>query len=276
MASYTDLKLALTKLGLTDNPVIVHASLKAFGHIEGGPDTLLKILLASTRGVMMPAFTYKTMLTPDVGPPNNGMDYGRERDQNRLVEPFNPDMPVDKLIGSLAETLRLHPSAGRTFHPILSFTGINVDSALASQTLYNPLAPIAALAGQQGWVVLLGVDHTVNTAIHYAEKLAGRKQFFRWALAPERVVECPNFPGDSAGFQAIAPGLEGVARIVEVRGARIQAVPLQKLFEAVMVQLRAEPNALLCQRDDCARCSEVRSHLLRNYYMRTHRPLTTL
>ncbi len=273
MASYSELKIALTKLGLTNSPVLVHASLQAIGPLEGGAGTLLKILLASTRGVMMPAFTYKTMLTPEVGPPNNGMTYGRDRDQNKLAEPFNINMPADKLIGSLAETLRLHPAAKRTFHPILSFCGINTDTALETQTIYNPLAPIGALAEQDGWVVLIGVDFTVNTAIHYAEKLAGRKQFIRWALTRERVVECPNFPGDSSGFQAIASGLEESSRFVDVHHARIQAVPLNKLFEAVTLRLAQDPIALLCQREDCERCNEVRSHLLRDYYLRTHRTM---
>ena len=59
--SYSDLKLGLTKLGLTDRLVIAHASLKAFGPIEGGAETMLRILLASVRGVIMPTFTYKTM-----------------------------------------------------------------------------------------------------------------------------------------------------------------------------------------------------------------------
>ena len=57
MISYTELKFALTSLGLTNNPVIVHASLRAFGPIDGGAGTLIKILLASTRGGMMPSFT---------------------------------------------------------------------------------------------------------------------------------------------------------------------------------------------------------------------------
>ena len=98
-------------------------------------------------------------------------------------------------MGILPETLRNHPSATRTAHPILSFAGINADFTLFTQTLYEPLAPIGALAELDGWVVLINVDHTVNTSIHYAEKLAGRRQFVRWALVGDRVVECPNFPG---------------------------------------------------------------------------------
>jgi aminoglycoside 3-N-acetyltransferase len=256
--SYSDLKLGLTKLGLTDRPVIAHASLKAFGPIQGGAETMLAILLASVRGLIMPAFTYKTMITPEVGPPNNAILYGGDQDQNRMAEPFHADMPVDPTMGVLPEVLRGHPSARRTLHPIQSFAGIHADSILNTQTIFNPFAPIGALAEEGGWVLLLGVDHTVNTSIHYAEKLAGRRQFVRWALTIDRIVECPGFPGDSSGFNAIAPDLEKVTRRVEIGEGIVQAVPLDKLIEAVVNRIKENPLALLCQREDCERCAAIR------------------
>ncbi|MBI5840709.1 MAG: AAC(3) family N-acetyltransferase [Chloroflexi bacterium] len=259
MASYSDLKLGLTKLGLTDSLVIAHTSLRAFGPIEGGAETMLQILLASVRGVIMPAFTYKTMITPEVGPPNNGLTYGREQDLNKMAEPFHPDIPADPTIGFLPELLRNHYLAKRTLHPIQSFAGVNADSVLNSQTIYNPLAPIAALAEQDGWVLLLGVDHTVNTSIHYAEKLAGRRQFVRWALTRDRIVECPGFPGDSAGFNSIADDLGKAVRRVEIGDAIIQAIPLKELFGAVINRIKQDPQALLCQLEDCKRCEAIRN-----------------
>jgi aminoglycoside 3-N-acetyltransferase len=143
-------------------------------------------------------------------------------------------------------------------HPIQSFAGIHADAILNSQTLFDPLAPIGALADQDGWVLLLGVDHRVNTSIHYAEKLAGRMQFIRWALLPDRVVECPGFPGDSEGFEAIAPAVEKFTRRVEIGNALVQAVHLRSLIRVVADQLKENPFALLCQRQDCERCNAVR------------------
>jgi aminoglycoside 3-N-acetyltransferase len=260
MISYSDLKLGLTKLGLTDRPVIAHASLKAFGQIDGGAETMLRILLASVRSVIMPTFTYKTMVTPQVGPPNNGIIYGSDQDLNKMAEPFHADMPVDPTMGILPEFLRKHPLARRSFHPIQSFTGVNADEILNSQTIYNPLAPIGALAEQDGWVLLLGVDHTVNTSIHYAEKLAGRRQFVRWGLTTDRVVECPGFPGDSSGFNDVTPEIGKNVRCVRIGDAVVQAIPLRQLIETVTAIIKEYPLALLCQREDCERCREIRSH----------------
>ncbi len=258
MPSYSEIKSGLAKLQLSKNPVIAHASLKAFGHIEGGAETMLSALLDSVRGIIMPAFTYKSMLNPDVGPLKNGITYGSETDLNKMAEAFHPDMPADKMMGMLAETLRKHPKAKRSSHPIQSFAGIRADAVINSQRIYDPLAPIDALAEQDGWVLLLGVDHTVNTSIHYAEKIAGRTQFIRWALVQDRVVECPGFPGDSDGFNAIAPALEKYTRRVEIGNALVQAIHLKSLIKTVADQIKENPFALLCQRQDCERCTAVR------------------
>lgn len=256
--SSSDLKTGLTKLGLTKHLVIAHASLKAFGHIEGGAETMLAALLDSVRGIIMPTFTYKSMLNPEVGPPRNGITYGSETDLNKLAEAFHPDMPADKMMGVLPEFLRKHPKAKRSSHPIQSFAGIRADAVINSQRSYDPLSPIGMLAEQDGWILLLGVDHTVNTSIHYAEKLAGRLQFIRWALLQDRVVECPGFPGDSDGFNVIAPALDKYTRRVEIGDALVQAVHLKSLIKVVMDQIKENPFALLCQRQDCERCTAVR------------------
>jgi len=98
----------------TRRPVIVHASLSAFGKVRGGAETLLGALLASFGRVMMPAFTYKTMIVPEVGPPNNALMYGGGGEPNRMAEFYHPDMPVDRLIGAVAEALRRSPLARRS------------------------------------------------------------------------------------------------------------------------------------------------------------------
>lgn len=260
MLTYDELKSAFEDLNIADRPVIAHASLRRFGEVEGGAGTVLHALMDSTSGLIMPTFTYNTMVTPEVGPPNNGITYGSNRDNNRRAEPFQITMPPDKMIGILPWMLLQQESAIRTAHPILSFGGLGVDNALATQTLYEPLAPIGALAEQNGWVVLINVDHSVNTSIHYAEKLAGRRQFIRWALVENRVVECPGYPGDSSGFQAIEEYIEPDTRRVEIGTGFIQALPLKMLFNAVKELIVRDRLALLCEREDCERCNAVRSY----------------
>lgn len=259
MLLYPELKAVFKSLRLQDKPVIVHSSLKRFGPIEDGAETVIRALLDSTSGVMVPTFTYLTMVTPEVGPPNNGLTYGADRDRNKMAVAFHKDLQPDKMMGILPHTLLHMDGSARTLHPILSFGGIGVDHALITQTIYDPLAPIRTLAEQGGWVILINTDHSVNTSIHYAEKLAGRRQFVRWAIMDGRIVECPGFPGDSSGFNEIAPRLQADTRLVQVNNGFIQAVPLQRLFTVVQEMLKQNPLALLCQNVECERCNAIKA-----------------
>lgn len=258
MLDYPELKTYFDSLNLSDKPVIVHASLKPFGYVRDGADGVLRAMLGSFKSFIMPTFTYWTMVTPEVGPDNNAMIYGKKDDLNKQAVSFKSDLPVDPMMGSLPEALRNHPMATRTSHPILSFAGIHAESILASQTRFEPLAPIASLYDQGGWVVLINVDHTNNTSIHYAEKLAGRRQFLRWALVGDRAVECQNYPGDSSGFQAIEPHIQPDVFRIEVGKGFIEAMPLKRLIEVTIGLIKNDPLALLCERKDCLMCNAVR------------------
>jgi aminoglycoside 3-N-acetyltransferase len=260
MLRFAEFRSAFNSLELADKPVIVHSSLKRFGPIDGGAETVIQALLETTRGIMVPTFTYMTMVTPEVGPPNNGITYSKDRDLNKMAVPFHKDLQPDKMMGLLPFALLTYEDSSRSTHPILSFGGIGVDYALLTQTLYEPLAPISALAEYDGWVILINVDHSVNTSIHYAEKLAGRKQFLRWAMVENRIVECPGFPGDSTGFNAIEDSLREDTRFMQINNGFVQAMPLKRIFAITQELIKKDPLALLCQRTDCERCNVMRGY----------------
>jgi len=266
MISFREIEKGFHQLNLNPRtPVIVHASLKSFGDvIPGGAGTLLGALTNCFSSVMMPTFTYKTMVTPLVGPVNNGITYGIHHHANLMADLFDaPKTPADTMMGEVAECLRCHPKAKRSLHPILSFAGINVQSALELQTPFQPLAPILDMSQRQGWILLVGVKHTVNTSLHMAERLSGRQQFLRWAMTPNGVLECPNFPGCSQGFDAIQPYLTTITRRVTIGKALVQAVPILQMMDIALDLLRKVPTALLCDRPGCERCYAVRQSLVR-------------
>ena len=263
--TYRDLTRGLRRLELDSRrPVIAHASLSAFGEVRGGAGVLLGAVLAEAGALLMPTFTFKTMLIPEVGPENNGITYGSGKSTNRMAEFYTADMPADRLMGTIPETLRRLSGAFRSMHPILSFSGINLAAALQAQTLADPFAPVRWLHDRDGWVLLLGVGQTVNTSIHFAEMLAGRKQFIRWGLTPEGVRQCPGFPGCSDGFGALEPDLENMTRRTRIGAALVQAIPLAGLVKAVQARLAQDPLALLCSRMDCERCNAVRRTAVRD------------
>ena len=262
MSTYRDFVTALEKLGIPANkPVIAHASLSAFGQVRGGAITIVAALSGVFPRVMMPTFTYKTMVIPETGPAGNALTYGEGRDRNRMTEFFTPDMPADPLMGIVPETLRQAPDADRSSHPILSFAGIGVKDALDTQSLLDPLAPIEVLAQQGGWVVLLGVGHTVNTSIHYAEQLSGRQGFTRWALTRTGIQRCMGFPGCSNGFGVVGPFLGHLVKRGQLGQGVIQAYALNDVISTAMQMIQKEPMALLCARRDCTRCRSVRARV---------------
>lgn len=259
MITYRQLATAFSRLDLDPaKPVIAHASLSTLGQIAGGSETVLGAILANSSGLMMPTFTYRTMVTPAVGPANNGIVYGSNDDLNSMAQFFDPEMPADPLMGRAAESLRQHPRAARSNHPILSFAGVNVQHALAAQTIEDPLAPIEVIAEADGTVLLIGVDHTANTSLHLAEKAAGRKQFVRWALTARGVVECPGWPGSSEGFQQAEPYLEPISKRVFIGNARIQALPLEPMLAIIQELIESDPLALLPQESEDLRVQDAR------------------
>ncbi len=252
--SYAGLRRALRQLNLNRRPVIVHASLRAIGPVHA--EAVLAALVAHTGGVLVPTFTYQTMVRPLTGPPLNGMTYGSYRQQDLMAEIFSASLPPHRMMGVLPRVLLRHPQARRSRHPVLSFGGIHVDDALAAQTLIDPLAPVGVLAEQGGWVLLLGVDHTSNTSIHYGEKLAGRRQFVRWALTAHGTRELPGFPGCSLGFEAISKRVDEIR--LPLGNDTLRALPLAALLSAVQQAIKEDPLALLCQQETCERCPDVR------------------
>ena len=262
--TFRDIQKGLRELGLTPHSrVLVHTSLSAFGHVRGGAETVVGALTSACQLVMAPTFTYQCMIHPRVGPPNNGMAYGDHFSANAEAEMFQPNLPAHPDMGGVAETLRRLPGAARSSHPLLSFAAVGqgAELALAAQSLAEPLGPIAHLAEHEGDALLLGVGHSVNTSIHYAEYHAGRKQFIRWALTPRGVVECVAWPGDSAGFDAILPHVRDLIRSTQIGQAHVQRLPLRDLLRVAEGLIRADPAVLLCQQPGCERCEAVRGSL---------------
>jgi len=256
--AFRDLIRGLRQLQLPPgSPVLVHSSIDLVEKAQGGGESIIGALLTSFQTVLMPAFSLRVMLIPEVGPENNALLYGSGGEKNLEVEFFRPDLPVDLDLGPIAELLRRDRRSRRSIHPLLSFSGTNAKPFLEAQTIQEPLGIIGALEKAGGWVLLMDLDHTANISIHWAERLAGRRQFLRWALTPRGVVECPSFPGCSQGFNALAARLEGLTRTIEIGKVSIQAVPIAETIAISRAWIEADPYALLCENSTCLFCRAV-------------------
>jgi len=258
---YRDILLALRRAGLEgDSRILVIGPSLVPETVRGGAAALSAALAASCKTVIAPAFTYQTMVYPAEGPPDNAVDYPEASAASGEADFFRPSLRVSPLLGPLPETLRRMEGAARTGHPILSFTGLGAQEILESQTLAEPFAPIDALAKAGGDVVLLGSDPPANVALHLAEQRTGRRQFTRWALTPEGVVECPGFPGCSRGFGTIEEKLAGVIQQGKVGSFPVIRIPLRDLLNIAAGWIRQDPQAMLCANSECPFCSAVRRY----------------
>ena len=257
--TYSELVDELHDLGLTPDlraNVVAHASLEAFGPVQGGAQGLVGAVMACVETLVVPAFTYQTMVVPEYGPPDNGIEYGQAAERNAMAEFFRPDLPVHADLGPVPEALRADDDTLRSIHPVLSFVaqGAYVQEVLSAQSIENPFGPIEWLEANDGYVLLMGLDHRANFSLHLAEQRAGRRGFVRWALTLDDIEELPNFPGCSDGFNAITPHLSDIARGRVIGLTTVQLIPLREMLARAEALVREDPAALLCQRATCQRC----------------------
>jgi aminoglycoside 3-N-acetyltransferase len=130
----------------------VHSSLSRLGYVEGGAETVVDALLeavAPDGTVMMPTF-------------NHG-----------AAEVFDLHTTPSRN-GAVTEALRRRPTALRSLHPTHPYAAIGQDAAsLVAGHLevdtFDRASPLGKLADMGGYVLLLGVGMSANTAAHIGE-----------------------------------------------------------------------------------------------------------
>ena len=260
-----DIAEGLRDLGLNQSSsVVVHASLRSFGQVAGGADAVCRALVGTCGTVMMLAgggdFT-RVPAPPGLVRPHNAYYTAESWDGFDAAlagaVPFSVDLPVDRWLGRIAESLRQGFPHERGVHPLLSFlaVGTHARRLIAAQRLARPLGPIQELADLGGQVLLLGVGHTSNTTIHVAEQQLGRSLFRRYAKAAPGVwMELPNIPGDSDSFDDIEPELAPVTAQTLIGRCRARLVAVRDVIACATRLIRSDPAALLCEKEDC-RCN---------------------
>ncbi len=251
-----DLERALNQLGVSHSrDLLAHSSLSAFGFVQGGAPSVIDVLRRNARTVVMPAFTYYTLVWPEhqkssdwpAFPPADGPSW-------------KPDSAVSHDIGRIPQQFLEVYRAVRSQHPALSFAalGANTNMILNTQSLEHPYAPIGVLYALDADILLLGVDHRSNTAIHYGEYLAGRPMLERFAYHQGALART-YFPNCSAAFNALQGHL-GTLEVVDVGKTQIQRMSVRDVVDATVKMIGRDPEAMLCNYNGC-RCQNVRDKI---------------
>ncbi|HZX75574.1 aminoglycoside 3-N-acetyltransferase [Lysobacter sp.] len=174
-ASLAQLTGELRALGLRAGDVVmVHASLKAVGPVEGGGATVAQALL----DVVMPAGGILAFGSWDASPYMETLNGARLDDDARAQWPvFDPaHAPTYRGFGLLNEFLRKLPGAERSPHPDASMIGVGSAAPMVRQhplgCAYGPGSPLERLLQANGRVLLLGAPPDSLTVLHYAEAIA--------------------------------------------------------------------------------------------------------
>jgi aminoglycoside N3'-acetyltransferase len=157
MRTPADIAADLDALGEVGGRVVmVHASLRAIGPVDGGADGVIE----AVRAALGSGGTMLMMIAANDDEPFD-----------RLSTPADPDN------GVLAEVFRTYPGVVVNDHPACRFAAVGPAAAalLEPQPLhdyYGPGAPLERLCEMGGAVLRLGASIDTVTLTHYAEYLA--------------------------------------------------------------------------------------------------------
>lgn len=231
----------LRTLGVREGGVLlVHSSLRALGHVEGGPETVIQGLLGALgpKGtLLMPALTYEH------------------------VTPENPVFDVRHTpsnVGAIPEYFRLRPGVCRSVHPTHSVcavgprTGEMLDEHPLDDTPCGPHSPFHKLRDVDGQLLMLGCGLHPNTSLHAIEELIEPPYLFgepltytlidvvgrRW----QKPYRTHNFLGYDQRYDRVADVLaEPALQRGCVLAAESTLIDVPALWDAAMAALRHDP-----------------------------------
>jgi aminoglycoside 3-N-acetyltransferase len=241
----------LRKLGIKKGDKVgVHSSLKSLGHVIGGAETVINVLL-------------------DVIGPEGTL----------LMPLFNDPAPLIDLrsqpsrLGIIAETFRMYPGVVRSYNATHSVGVIGTDAELIAAghekgTQLGIDSPFHRLAKMGGWILHLGTNFNSSSIIHVAEAIAkvpyldvaypGYDITIKYIVedGSQKVLESKEIPGDSITFDRVRKKMEKRGLLIKGKVGMGQSVLVKgkDILDVTLEMLNEDPGILLCDNNNCPVC----------------------
>lgn len=245
MISRSDIAEGFRALGIVrgDN-ILLHSSLKSFGRVDGGADTVLD-------GILDALGDAGTLLVPTLtGGPE--------------LSPANPphiDLRVKPCwTGAIPEALRQRSNAIRSTHPTHSCAALGgraeelTRGHYISPTPCGVTSPYFRLAMAGGYIAMAGCTLDACTTCHTVEELANVDYHLQADVAYGNCIDIRGNPvdtpcrlhsydGPSRNFPVLEPLLleRGLMRIGKVGESTVRLVNAMGLIETALDKMRFDP-----------------------------------
>lgn len=243
----TDITNGFRALELSEgDAVFVHSSLRSFGHVDGGAETVVRAFLevigaSGTLGV--PIFHRYFM---------EGVDQVWDRHQ------------TPSLMGRLTETVRTWPGAfhsGHAIHPVAAIGGQAQDFADRDHKRdFDEDSPFQWLVDHDAWIALLGVTYQNCTQIHLIEERL-EIPYRRWVERAGTVVDgktrtfktyhfFERYPGVGNDFMPLGLALEKLGRvhIGTIGQSTVRLFKARHLVDVGMEKAKRDPLFLVSEK----------------------------
>lgn len=271
MTEKKDIREFIRRNNIENSVICLHSSLKAFGQVKNGANDVIDAFIDSGCTLVCPSFFYFSAAFPQAEYRQNGMDYESVRNNSSGISfpgisyEERPEQ-IDKSMGIIPRTLLTYPQTLRTKNPMNSFcvhgpmaeSLVNGKSANIVRNVYSAY-PVYKNIFQnpavKAFIVLAGVDFSSCTPIHFAEEVAGKKPFRRWAVFHSRIIET-ELGSCSDAFENLRPYLQNLEKTDTAGNAVMRIYPFNDFITKAAETIVQNPRLTMCS-SNCGRCLDM-------------------
>jgi len=256
---------AIQAVGVRNNCVCIHSSLKSFGsQIDGGAEAIISAFIDDKCTVMVPSFDDDCEIYPPkhLRPKQNATSdftyFENKRYGTKVFTVDSNDITTEDM-GILPYTLVNMANRKRGNNPLNSMSAIGdyANELVNDQSAIDVWAPFRKLCDLNGYVLLIGVHLHRATIIHYAEQMAGRVPFVRWANNQDGIPSICNTGGCSHGFENFTRLLTPIEKSITVGNSLWRCFPAKEMVDICVKTIQDDPNITRCQNPNCGRCNDA-------------------